>query len=73
MDLILQNITKHIRLDDAETDLFLSLLETRNIKSKQFLLEEGQICKHSTFVINGGLKGFTVDKNGFELLASPSI
>lgn len=66
MDLILQNIAKHIRLDDAETDLFLSLLETRNIKSKQFLLEEGQICKHSTFVINGCLKGFTVDKNGFE-------
>lgn len=66
MDLILQNIAKHVRLDDAETDLFLSLLETRNIKSKQFLFEEGQICKHSTFVINGCLKGFTVDKNGFE-------
>jgi CRP-like cAMP-binding protein len=70
VNLILQNVAKHIQLTAAETDLFSSSLETRTLKSKQFLLEEGQICKHSTFVQSGCLKGFTVDKNGFEHILS---
>ena len=33
---------------------------------KQFILEEGQVCKHSVFVTSGCLRGFTTDQNGFE-------
>lgn len=70
MELILQNVAKHIQLSPSETDLFISFLAPRTLKSKQFLLEEGQTSKHSTFVLSGCLKGFTVDKNGFEHILS---
>ena len=63
---ILNNISKHISLTKSEKDYFISLLEYKKIKSKQFLLRAGEICKSSSFVISGCLRGYTVDKNGFE-------
>jgi CRP-like cAMP-binding protein len=65
-DLILANVEKHIHLEKKEKEYFLSLLEPGFIKKKHFLLEEGEVCKHSSFVVIGCLKAFSVDKEGVE-------
>lgn len=65
-NLIIDSISRHIHLSDEEKAHFVSLLQPKNYKRKQFILEEGEICKYSTFVIKGCLRGFTVDQNGFE-------
>jgi CRP-like cAMP-binding protein len=65
-NLIIDSISKHIHLSDDEKAHFISLLQPKSYKRKQFILEEGEICKYSTFVIKGCLRGFTVDQNGFE-------
>ncbi len=65
-DLILQNISRHISLDADEQARFTSLLQVRNLKRRHFLLQEGDICRHSAFVVTGCLRGFSVDKNGYE-------
>lgn len=44
----------------------MSLLQPKSYKRKQFLLQDGDVCKYSTFVIKGCLRGFTIDQNGFE-------
>jgi CRP-like cAMP-binding protein len=36
------------------------------LKRKAFHLKEGEICRHSAFVVSGCLKGFTVDSTGNE-------
>jgi len=64
--LIIDSITRHIQLSAEEKDHFISLLQPKVYKRKQFILEEGEICKYSTFVTKGCLRGFTVDQNGFE-------
>lgn len=64
--LILQNIEKHIQLSPTEKAHFSSLLTLKKLKKKQFLLQEGEICRHSAFVNSGCLRGYTVDTNGFE-------
>jgi len=64
--LILKNISKHISLTKAEQNHFISLLDSKNIKSKHFLLKAGEVCKHSSFVVKGCLRGYTVDKEGVE-------
>jgi CRP-like cAMP-binding protein len=64
--LILQNIAKHIQLSPTEKAHFSSLLTLKKLKKKQFLLQEGEICRHSAFVTSGCLRGYTVDTNGFE-------
>lgn len=65
-DLIIANVEKHISLDKKEKEYFLSLLEPAFIKKKHFLLEEGEVCKDSSFVVIGCLKAFSVDKEGVE-------
>lgn len=63
---ILQAVARHIDLTDAEKDYFISMLEYRKLKRRHLLLREGEVCHSSTFVLSGCLRGFTVDKNGFE-------
>ena len=64
--LILHNISKHITLTEKETTYFTSLLESKKLKAKKAILQEGDICKHIWFVTKGCLRAFTVDKNGYE-------
>ena len=65
-DLILNNISGYIRLDDKEKAFFTSLLKPMKLKRRQMLLKEGEICRYSSFVTEGCLRGFSVDQNGFE-------
>jgi len=46
------------------------MLQTKKIKRKEFLLHEGEVCKHSAFVISGCLRGYSIDKNGTEHVLS---
>ncbi len=64
--LILSNIAKHIQLTKKEEDLFLSLLEEKKIRKKQFLLHENEISKFTAFVNKGCLRSYSIDRNGFE-------
>jgi CRP-like cAMP-binding protein len=65
-DLILNNISGYIRLDDKDKAFFISLVKPVNLKRRQILLKEGEVCRFSSFVTQGCLRGFSVDENGFE-------
>lgn len=65
-DLILQNIGRHIQLNKTESDFFVSLLQTKKLKRKEFLLKQGDICKTENFIVKGCLRTYTIDDNGFE-------
>ncbi len=64
--LLLNNISKYIRLNEQEKEIFVAYLQSKSIKRKQFLLKEGEVCKYSAFVTAGCLRGYTSDKNGNE-------
>ncbi|BAV06214.1 cAMP-binding domain of CRP or a regulatory subunit of cAMP-dependent protein kinases [Filimonas lacunae] len=64
--LITRNISQHITLQPQEEEYFVSLLQPMQLKRKQVLLKEGEICKYSFFVNTGCLRGYSVDDNGFE-------
>jgi CRP-like cAMP-binding protein len=66
VDLVLTNVCKHISLSKKEKDIFTSLLQSKTLKRKEFLLQAGDICKHTSFVVEGCMKAFTVDKEGGE-------
>ncbi len=65
-DLILQNVAKHIQLDKTEADFFISLLQHKTLKRKDFLLKQENVCKTENFIIKGCLRTYSVDENGFE-------
>lgn len=65
-ELILQNVEKHIRLDAAEAEFFVSLLQEKRIKRKDYLLRQGEICRTENFIVQGCLRAYSIDENGFE-------
>jgi CRP-like cAMP-binding protein len=70
MNLLIQNIAKHVSLRPEEELLFLSKTETKNYKAKTILLNAGEICKHSYFVNSGLLRSFTINDHIVEHVLS---
>ncbi len=66
IDLILKNISRHIQLDKTETDFFISLLQSKKLKRKEFLLKQGDTCRTENFIVKGCLRTYTIDDNGIE-------
>ena len=73
VDPILQHIASHIALDKAETDFFVSLLQSKTLKRKEYLLRAGGPCNTENFIAKGCLRTYTIDDNGFEHILSFSI
>lgn len=69
-ELILSNVARHIVLEEKEKNFFLSLLEPQTLKRKKLFLQAGTVCRSSAFILDGALKGFTVDREGKEHILS---
>ena len=63
---LLNNIKRFIDLDHQEIEIFLSLINQKEIKKKEFLLQERQVCKYQYFVAKGCLKKYKLDNQGVE-------
>ncbi|MEO6722255.1 MAG: cyclic nucleotide-binding domain-containing protein [Ferruginibacter sp.] len=72
-DLILQNVAKHIQLNKTEADFFVSILQHKTLKRKEFLLRQGDICKTENFILKGCLRTYTIDDKGLEYIVQFGI
>jgi CRP-like cAMP-binding protein len=63
---ILSNIAKYVTLTEEEEIYFTSFLHYKKVKRKQYLLEAGDVNTKISFVTNGCLRSYAVDKNGGE-------
>jgi CRP-like cAMP-binding protein len=61
---ILENIAKHIALDEHETQYFSSLLVERRVNAKEFLLKAGDTCRTINYVVDGTLRAYFSDEKG---------
>ncbi|MBG6236253.1 CRP-like cAMP-binding protein [Pedobacter sp. CAN_A7] len=55
-----------IQLSAEDIRLIESVAKIKKLRKKQFLLQEGEICKFNVFVNRGFLKTFSIDSNGKE-------
>lgn len=55
-----------VPLTDEEQEKLSKRVSERRIKRRQFLLQEGDICKHYNFIIEGCCKMYGVDDKGGE-------
>ena len=65
-EFILGNINKHIALNKDEQFFFLDLLTEKKLPKKHYLLQANDIATHVAFVVEGCLRSYSVDNNGFE-------
>lgn len=63
---LIDYFNKILPLDEEEKAYVKEVFKERRIKRRQFILQEGEVCRHSTFVVEGCFKMYLVDKNGKE-------
>lgn len=57
---------KFLPLDESEKAIVEEVFEERRIKRRQFILQEGDVCKHNTFILEGCFRMYFVDDKGKE-------
>jgi CRP-like cAMP-binding protein len=65
-DILIKNLQRHIDPTKEEIDIFSSLLVSKTVKRKEFLLKEGDVAKNQFFVVSGCLRTYTIDASGKE-------
>lgn len=66
MENIIQHFNKYLPLGDEEAEALTSRLVQRTIKRKQYILQEGDVCKYFTYVAKGCFKMYGIDHLGVE-------
>ena len=64
--LLIASIEKHLSLNTQEQHRILLAFTTQHIKKKEFFLRAGEVCKQVAFVLNGCMRSYAVDEQGFE-------
>ena len=53
-------------LTGDEIDLIQSSFKLKKFRKRQYLLQEGEVCKYSAFIIKGAVRQYRVDDKGEE-------
>ena len=63
-DVFFKKINEVIHLTSEEEAIFKNYLMPKKLRKKQFILQEGDICKYSIFVEKGLLRSYSVNEKG---------
>ena len=55
-----------IALDEAEATALEAGVQEKQVKRRQFILQQGDVCQHYNFVVSGCFKMYKVDSNAEE-------
>ncbi len=56
-----------------EEELIKNTLVHKKFRKKQYLLQEGEVCKYSAFVVKGAMRQYSIDDKGVEHIVRLSI
>lgn len=63
---LLNHFLDHIELNQEEQDFLLSKVRYRKYLKGQYILQQGDVCKYSNYVVSGCVKMAYIDSNGQE-------
>ncbi|HCN50326.1 MAG TPA: cyclic nucleotide-binding protein [Chryseobacterium sp.] len=66
LDVLLSHIQNKVAVTDEDKERIPSFFTSRKLRKKQYLLQEGDICKCLYFVSKGLLKSYFLDEKGNE-------
>ena len=65
-ELLLQKFNEIIALGEEEFEICKTLFQPKKLRKRQYLLQEGDVCKYTAFVEKGTLRFYNIDKRGNE-------
>lgn len=63
---LLKNIADFIDLTLEEKEYFISVLQTKKIRKRQYHVQAGDTCRYECYVVKGCLRQYYVDETGME-------
>jgi CRP-like cAMP-binding protein len=65
-ELFFQSLNEKVSFTVEEQEIIKTFLKPKKLRKKQYLLQEGDVCKVIAFVEKGVLRAYSVDENGDE-------
>src|SRR6187455_2555183 len=65
-DLLHKKIQEKISLSEDEFNYCKTLFLPKKLRKRQYLLQEGDVCKYQAFVEKGMLRSYYIDEKGTE-------
>lgn len=65
-DVLIESFKKIFPLTAKEKEVLISRFTERQVKRRGFILQQGDVCKHFTFIVSGCFKMYAVDQAGKE-------
>lgn len=63
-ELLSKRFKKETSISDEEIEFAKTLFLPKKLRKKQYLLQDGDVCKYTAFVEKGLLRTFTIDEKG---------
>lgn len=63
---LIEYFNRILPLNEKEIAFVEKVFKERRIKKRQFILQEGEVCKHNTYVLEGCFRMYLVDDYGKE-------
>ena len=65
---LFKNIRRKIVITEKEEEICRSLFIPKKIRKRQYLLQQGDVSKYTTFVEKGLLRSYVIDDKGAEMI-----
>lgn len=62
--MIVDHVLRRIELTAAEQAHFVGLLKVRKLLPRQYLVQQGDVCRYESYVCKGFLRSFYMDEKG---------
>lgn len=59
-------LNRYVSFSEEELNVFLNFLKPESYSKKEFLVKEGDLCKHTYFIRSGLIRIFRIDEKGNE-------
>ena len=66
-------IEKFISLDEDELELLKSMSRIKRLRKRQYVSEQGEVCRYENFVVEGCLRSYHIDEEGNEHIAQFAV
>jgi len=66
IDVLFSHIQEKVTLTDNDKEAIKTFFISKKLRKRQYLLQEGDVCKYMTFITKGLLRTYNVDDKGDE-------
>lgn len=65
-DSLIAHIRRHVPLSDGDAEILKSHSRLKRVRKRQFVSEQGEVCRYENFVAEGCLRCYHIDAKGVE-------